>query len=216
MQGVYGYECGGLLGELHGSHHEACRACGAVAQREGEVGQRRPCRQGHHSHAAVVGCGHHAQHAADHLRLVGRRSPPAARYHAVGGVKVLVVSQFHGGALHGAHADALLLAPRAAHLEGVEAVGCEAGERQGRHGGAHGVAVVGHLHHAGAERFEVQRQLCAAHMGDRRHGGAAAAYAHVVDEDPCGVGLEAAFHAECQPSSVAAVGRQVDEHLLPA
>ena len=53
-------------------------------------------------------------------------------------------------------------------------------------------------------------------MRHRRHRGAAALQAHVVDIHLCVVGLQAAFHAESYTPSGTAVGGEVHDHLLPA
>ena len=215
-KGVHGHEGRGLVGELHGSHHQARSARGSELQGHRQVGNGGPFGQGQHSHAAVAYGRQHPQHTARDLGLVGRGAPPVTRHHAVDTVEVLVIGYRYAGLLHGAHRDALPLAVDTAHREGVEAVGRQTRERQRRHGRTYGVGAVGHLDVAEAVGLEMQRQLAAAHMRHHRHRGAAALQAHVVDIHLCVVGLQAAFHAEGHTPSRTAVGGKVHDHLLPA
>ena len=90
-KGVDGHEGRGLVGKLHGSHHQARSACGSELQGYRQVGNGGPFGQGHHSHAAVANGRQHPQHSAGDLGLVGRGAPPVTRHHTVDTVEVLVI-----------------------------------------------------------------------------------------------------------------------------
>ena len=197
VYGVYGHEVAGLPWEFHGADHEARRARGGGPQGHDELAEGGPDGLRQHGHTVAVGGGPQQQHAA-------------------AGVEALIVGQPHAGGPLGAHRYAAVVAADTAHAEGVEAVGREARDSEGRQGGTYGVAAIGHLHNAKAVGVEMQRQLAAADMRHRGHRGAATLYAHVVNIHLCVVGLQPTFHAERQPSSAAAVGAEVHNHLLPA